>query len=187
MVKLSKVSRIPEKRYVYNVPNPRILQFSAILNVAPPYVSCVYRGVSGMRLPKCFWIQDLNGARGGVEFGFLSTTTKREVKTRKPSALHPLWRSNTCAKTEVLSLSFQVAMQYISDGKALATIFEISVGMIDRGSSISFLSQFPGEEEVLMPPRCLNLLFLTPDPSLRGFLPKGFLMNIPGCQRHEVI
>ena len=42
--------------------------------------------------------------------------------------------------------------QYIGDGK-LATIFEISVGMIDRGSSISFLSQFPGEEEVLMPPR----------------------------------
>jgi hypothetical protein len=42
--------------------------------------------------------------------------------------------------------------QYIGDGK-LATIFEISVGMIDRGSSIAFLSQFPGEEEVLMPPR----------------------------------
>mmetsp|Transcript_28513 Transcript_28513/g.67929 ORF Transcript_28513/g.67929 Transcript_28513/m.67929 type:complete len:304 (+) Transcript_28513:287-1198(+) len=99
MVKLSKVSQIPSERKVY-------------------------RGMAGMRLPKCFWQADELGARGGVEFGFMSTTTKREI-----------------------------AMHHLSSRSALATIFDIQVGMIDRGSSISFLSQFPGEEEILIPPR----------------------------------
>ena len=54
MVKLSKVSRIPPARRVYH-------------------------GMVGMRLPKCFWSPDTWGAQGGVEFAFLSTTTKREV------------------------------------------------------------------------------------------------------------
>lgn len=42
-------------------------------------------------------------------------------------------------------------MQYA--GNNLATIFEINLGAIDRGASISFLSQYPGEEEILLPPR----------------------------------
>jgi len=84
----------------------------------------VYRGMTGMRLPKKFWVANQWRARGGVEFGFLSTTTKRKV-----------------------------AIQYINAGQAVPTIFEIEVGMIDKGGSVSFLSQFPGEDEVLMPPR----------------------------------
>ena len=96
MVKLSSVSRIPDTRKVY-------------------------RGMAGMRLPKCFWSTNQWGARGGVELAFLSTTTRREV-----------------------------AMQYIPQGKALPTVLEIEVGMIDKGASVSLLSQFPGEDEVLV-------------------------------------
>mmetsp|Transcript_35685 Transcript_35685/g.90019 ORF Transcript_35685/g.90019 Transcript_35685/m.90019 type:complete len:97 (+) Transcript_35685:1-291(+) len=44
-----------------------------------------------------------------------------------------------------------VAVQYA--GKSVPTIFEISVGAIDRGASLAFLSQYPGEEEILLPPR----------------------------------
>jgi ankyrin repeat protein len=89
-----------------------------------PAARVVYRGMTGMRLPTKFWVANQWGARGGVELAFLSTTTKREI-----------------------------AIQYIGTGKAVPTIFEIEVGMIDKGGSVSFLSQFPGEDEILMPPR----------------------------------
>ena len=39
----------------------------------------VYRGISGMALPRTFWHQNRFGVRGGVENGFMSTTTKRDV------------------------------------------------------------------------------------------------------------
>ena len=64
------------------------------------------------------------GARGGVEFAFMSTTSKREV-----------------------------VMQYIPGDKAMPTIFEIQVGMIDKGGSVSWILQFPGEDEILMTSR----------------------------------
>lgn len=54
IVKLAKVWKLPENRRVY-------------------------RGLAGLLLPKQFWDADQFGCRGGVEFGFLSTTTKREV------------------------------------------------------------------------------------------------------------
>ena len=60
------------------------------------------RGLAGMKLPKQFWEEDQYGCCGGVEYGFLSTTT-----------------------------DMNVAIQY-TGGKALATIFEISVGQVDR-------------------------------------------------------
>ena len=46
-----------------------------------------------------------------------------------------------------------VAVQYAARGASVPTVFEISVGAIDRGASLSFLSQYPGEEEILLPPR----------------------------------
>ena len=95
--KLSQVSGIPEGRIVN-------------------------RGVGGMRLPKCFYVQNDKGVVGGTERAFMSTTTSRDV-----------------------------AMIYIA-GRAMATIFSIQVSAVSKGASISHLSQFPGEEEVLMPP-----------------------------------
>jgi len=32
------------------------------------------------------------------------------------------------------------------------TLFEIQLGQVDRGATLSWISQFPGEEEVLLPP-----------------------------------
>ena len=86
----------------------------------------VYRGLSGMVLPKAFWKKDSFGCRGGVEYACMSTTTDRNV-----------------------------AIQYTKgkDGTyQLPTIFEIEVGQVDRGASLSWVSQYPGEQEVLMPP-----------------------------------
>lgn len=45
----------------------------------------------------------------------------------------------------------KVALQYA--GNTMPTVFEISLGAIDRGASLQFLSQYPDEEEILLPPR----------------------------------
>ena len=38
----------------------------------------MYRGMSGVLLPEKFRVPDEEGCRGGVELGFLSTTTSKE-------------------------------------------------------------------------------------------------------------
>ena len=82
----------------------------------------VYRGMSGVLLTSCFIECEEGGGRGGVDFGFHSTTTKMEV-----------------------------AVSYLG-GKAMPVLFEFDVGDIDRGASLSFLLQYPNEDEVLIPP-----------------------------------
>jgi hypothetical protein len=44
----------------------------------------------------------------------------------------------------------RVAIQYA--GTRMPTVFEIRVGAVDRGASLKFLSQYPGEDEILFPP-----------------------------------
>jgi hypothetical protein len=39
----------------------------------------VYRGIGGVKLPKKFLTEKEGGGRGGVDYAFLSTTTRREV------------------------------------------------------------------------------------------------------------
>ncbi|CAK0788615.1 unnamed protein product, partial [Prorocentrum cordatum] len=39
----------------------------------------VYRGFSGGVLPKEFWEENRDGVRGGIEFGFMSTTVEKQV------------------------------------------------------------------------------------------------------------
>ena len=100
----------------------------------------VYRGLSGMVLPQAFWKKDRFGCRGGVEYACMSTTTDRSV-----------------------------AMQYTrgKDGMPqLPTIFEVEVGQVDRGASLSWVSQYPAEEEVLMPP--LSNLEVVDEPRMDG-------------------
>ena len=70
----------------------------------------VYRGLSGVELPEAFWIVDRYGAKGGVEFGIMSTT--RSMKT---------------------------AVQYSSHGR-VPTIFEIEIGQVDRGGELKWIS-----------------------------------------------
>ena len=58
------------------------LNLVATLTLYPipiPNGSSVYRGVSGGVLPSKFWEDKGDGVRGGVELGFMSTTTDRDV------------------------------------------------------------------------------------------------------------
>ena len=82
----------------------------------------VYRGLKGMKLPRSFQDEDVFGCKGVVEPSFMSTSERREV-----------------------------ALQYAADGE-FPCIFEIDVGQVDRGASLSWLSQYPKENEILFPP-----------------------------------
>ena len=82
----------------------------------------VYRGVSGLALPDEFWTANKFGVKGGVEGGFMSTTLERDV-----------------------------AMAYAA-GDGAGFIFEMTMGMVDRGADIGFLSQYPHEREILFAP-----------------------------------
>ena len=88
----------------------------------------VYRGVAGGVLPSSFFEPDEHGAVGGVEAAFMSTTTERSV-------------------------ALEYATRRGADGTARPSmLFHIKMGMIDRGASVSFLSQFPAENEILFAP-----------------------------------
>lgn len=84
----------------------------------------VYRGIQGGILPSAFWKKNDVGVCGGIEFGFLSTTMDADV-----------------------------AMGYAQGGNGrAATVFEIKMGMVDRGADISIFSQYPHEKEICFAP-----------------------------------
>ena len=85
----------------------------------------VWRGIKDAVLPKEFWVPNDMGVRGGIEYGFSSTTTNREQ-----------------------ALLFAGGQQ-LEDA---STIFEMQMGMVDRGADLTWLSQYPHEAEVLLPP-----------------------------------
>merc|ERR1719346_2804 len=97
--------------------NSAFLKLSKILPA-----TTVYRGVAGGKLPDKFWDPNEFNVRGGVEFAFMSTTTKQDV-----------------------------AMQYVG-GSSVGTVFEIKLGMVDRGADLSWLSQYPHEAEICFGP-----------------------------------
>ncbi|CAK0790401.1 unnamed protein product [Prorocentrum cordatum] len=95
---------------------------SALAKASKTSKACtVMRGTKGGRLPKQFWGKDDAGVKGGIEYGFMSTTTDREV-----------------------------AMQHAS-GQSAGTVLEIQTGMIDRGAELSWISQCPHEKEMRFP------------------------------------
>ncbi|KAK3271455.1 hypothetical protein CYMTET_20194 [Cymbomonas tetramitiformis] len=85
----------------------------------------VFRGLSGGLLPEEFWHPNAHGVKGGVEMAFMSTTTSEEV-----------------------------ALQYAdsSDERKAAFVFEVQMGMVDRGADISPFSQYPHEKEIVFAP-----------------------------------
>ena len=80
---------------------------SGIIKLSKQTKACtVYRGVAGGVLPEQFWTPNEHGVMGGIELGFMSTTTERDV-----------------------------ALMYMQQRKEAAKmVFEIRMGMIDRGA-----------------------------------------------------
>ena len=98
-------------------------------------VQKVYRGLAG-KLPKPFRVEDKFAARGGVELGFMSTTTNKKV-----------------------------AAEYAAAAPG-SLLIELEQGLLDRGAEVAWLSEYPGEAEVTrctirshmslsLAPRCL--------------------------------
>ena len=71
--------------------------------------------------PQEFWVPNAMGVRGGIEYGFSSTTTDREQ-----------------------------ALLFAGGGQLddASTVFEMQMGMVDRGADLTWLSQ------VSVPPNC---------------------------------
>ena len=80
-------------------------------------------GTKGGVLPPKFWEANEQGVKGGIELAFMSTTLDRKV-----------------------------AMGFAKTEEGPSTIFEIQMGMVDRGADVQWCSQFPGEAEVLFAP-----------------------------------
>jgi WD40 repeat protein len=84
----------------------------------------VYRGISGMKLPEPFLVPSKHNIRGGIEYAFMSTT-----------------------------LDQKVALRYATSGTGEpSTLMVMQMGMVDRGAQLDWLSQYPEEKEILLPP-----------------------------------
>jgi WD40 repeat protein/flagellar motor protein MotB len=91
-----------------------------------PLGTLLYRGLGGTKdLPDVFYHVDRNGCSGYVEWGFLSTTSNRDV-----------------------------ALGYsgLKQGRPKAMVMVIESSSIDRGADISDLSQYSCEKEFLFLP-----------------------------------
>ena len=88
----------------------------------------VYRGVCYGKLPERFWTPSPEGICGGVEYGFQSMSRDYH------NAVHYAQGCGTAGPGDA------------------TTIFELQMGLVDRGADLSWLSQYPHEKEVLLPP-----------------------------------
>jgi hypothetical protein len=114
----------------------------------------VHRGFTGMKLPEFFFTPNLDGVRGGGEFGFMSTTAERKV-----------------------------ALGY-TEGWAGAprTLLSANMDLANRGAFVGFISQYPEEVEFLYPPMCAMQVKHGPDE--RGDLllfKMSFFINTSVC------
>ncbi len=83
----------------------------------------VYRGVpAGGKLPDQFWTKNQHHVRGGIEEAFLSFSLDKEVA---------------------------IAYSAGKDSNRPGIIFEVEMGMIDRGAKLETLSQYKHEKEIL--------------------------------------
>ena len=99
---------------------------SGLIKLSRMQPACkIYRGIHGMLLPAPFTAPNVHNVRGGVEYGFMSATLDRSVAERYSGM----------AKQGEPSL-----------------IFEMAMGMVNRGAFLGWLSQYPDEAEILVPP-----------------------------------
>ena len=95
------------------------------LSVLTP-ITKVYRGAAGMKMPERLMKPDAFNSRLGIEMGFMSTTTDAKV-----------------------------ALVYGKDknaDRALNQVYEAHQDSLSRGCVLGWLSQYPGEREVLFGP-----------------------------------
>lgn len=97
--------------------NSALLKLTRVSTLPPS--RNVFRGFSGLKIPHRFLNPDARGCRGGVEFGYLSTSASKAQ-----------------------------AIGYIKLFKGMPQLYQFSLGQVDCGASISWISYFPGEEEV---------------------------------------
>lgn len=71
-----------------------------------------------------------------------------------------MWWSTTSTTTDR-----DVAMRYAGSGK-VGMVFEIQMGMVDRGAELKWLSQYPGEAEICFAPLTVTHCQLPQDPPL---------------------
>lgn len=112
----------------------------------------VYRGLGGMLLPDKFWKIDQYGCKGGVDYGMISTTQNYKIAleysgqdlTNYLNKINNNFSTSTTTTTTTTSPD--------KDTTPCATLFEIELDQINRGASLKWLSQYPCEEEILIPP-----------------------------------
>eukprot|EP00039_Didymoeca_costata_P000268 m.44904 g.44904 ORF g.44904 m.44904 type:complete len:978 (+) comp10159_c0_seq1:184-3117(+) len=92
------------------------------------FCTVVYRGISGRVLPDAFREPNKYGVRGGVEFGFMSCTTDRNVALG--------YASHEGEQQDCLH----------------GTVLEIRMGMFHKGAQMNWLSQYSHEGEILYAP-----------------------------------
>ena len=112
----------------------------------------VYRGIAGAELPPTFWTPNEYNVRGGIESAFLSTTVKRQVAvTLRESNSHSSDPSRPAHRpTRIGRLTVRLwQYDYASRPGKPGIVFEMQMGMIDRGAELKWLSQYPHEEEIL--------------------------------------
>ncbi len=94
-----------------------VLKLSRVMRL-PPGLE-LFRGLGGLaELPDSFDQPDEHGRRGYLEFGFLSTTSRRETAVEYSGA---------------------------GEGKPLPMVIQTRASSIDRGACIQDFSQYPGE------------------------------------------
>ena len=104
--------------------NSSIIKLSKLTKVAK-----VYRGVSGGVLPDACRVGNAYNVKGGVEGGFVSTTTDEKT-----------------------AFFYAAGGADKSKRGGPAIVFETQMGMIDRGADVAWLSEFPHEAEILFAP-----------------------------------
>jgi ankyrin repeat protein len=99
-----------------------VIKTSRITQVPPN--RRVYRGLGGMVLDELWSVGDKErGVKGGVEYGFLSTTLNKNI-----------------------------ALEYSGVNTGKGVVFEINIGAIDNGAQLDSVSQYPNERELLFGP-----------------------------------
>ncbi len=131
-----------------------------------PEGTILYRGLGNMRLPRQFFgLEENSFYKGYVEWGFMSTTSKKDV-----------------------------AIQYtgVAVGKKLPTLLQFTPAAIDHGADVSSFSQYPNEKEFLWNPCSLiepsgeKYVEATPD-GIVTIIPVRANMNVRTMTLQEIV